>query len=275
MAELPEIAKYSAQMNETLRGKTIASVTILQEKCVNVPVAEFDARVAGAAVTRVYYRGKWIILELTNGESLLLNVGMGADVLFAEAGAADPEKYQIKVSFVDGTGFTARFLWIGKLLLMPTAELATEPAIKDVALDPFNPAFTPEYFANLLAGKRTGVKSFIINQKQIGGIGNMYAHDILFVARLHPLTKISEMSEAQVRGLYDAIQQVLGESRDKGTFAWEKDFFGEVGGWGGEDSGDFRVGYREGEPCPECGAAIVQIKTGSNSGYLCPVCQPA
>ena len=90
MAEIPEIAKYAGQMDAALRGKTIAAVTILQEKCANLPVDEFDARTRGATVTGVSYRGKWIVTTLDNGESILLNYGMGADVLAFAPGAEDP-----------------------------------------------------------------------------------------------------------------------------------------------------------------------------------------
>ncbi|MDR0481838.1 MAG: hypothetical protein LBH13_01540 [Cellulomonadaceae bacterium] len=273
MAELPEIAKYTAQMDETLRGRVMADVVILQEKCCNIPPDELVARIRGAAVTRVQYRGKWITHTLDNGETILLNYGMGADVIFAEAGTPDPEKYQIKVVFTDGTFYTAKFWWFGMFHLCPTADVDNHPSYKDVALDPFNSAFTEEYFAQLLSGKRTQVKSFMLNQKNIGGIGNMYAHDILWEARLHPQTKISAMTEAEVLGLYGAIQKVLGASRDRGSFEWEKDFHGQPGGWGGEGRDDFKVGYLEGEPCPRCATAIIMLKTGSTSSYLCPQCQ--
>ncbi|MCL1900525.1 MAG: hypothetical protein FWG11_08465 [Promicromonosporaceae bacterium] len=274
MAELPEIAKYTAQMDATLAGKVLSGVEITQPKSTNLGEAEFNARVAGAVVARAYYRGKWILLELGSGDTLLLNVGMGADVLFQEPGVVNSDKWQARIGFTDGSAFTVRFWWIGKLLLVRTAELGEEPLIKDVALDPFSPKFTLDYFRDLLRGQRTGVKAFILNQKRIGGIGNMYVHDILFEARLHPLTKISVLSDDDVERIYDAIQLVLRESAAKGTFAFERDFFGEHGGWGGEGSDDFRVGYREGEPCPVCGTTIIALKTGSNTGYLCPNCQP-
>ena len=274
MAEIPEIAKYAGQMDAALRGKTIAAVTILQEKCANLPVDEFDARTRGATVTGVSYRGKWIVTTLDNGESILLNYGMGADVLAFAPGAEDPEKYQIKVEFTDGSGYTARFWWFGMFHLARTDALDRHPSFKDVALDPFSPDFTPEHFARLLAGKRTQVKTFILDQKNVGGIGNMYAHDILFTARLHPRTKVSDLTAEQVRGLYDAIQSVLRASRDKGSFAWEKDFFGNPGGWGGEGSGDFQVGYRKGEPCPACATPIEEVKAGSSTSSICPACQP-
>ena len=275
MAELPEIAKYAGQMHRALRGKEIASVDILQAKCANIPGAEFNDRVAGAKVKHVDYLGKWITIGLDNEETILLNYGMGADVVAFQPGAEDPEKFQIKVVFSDESGFTVKYWWFGTFHLSRTDNLGDHPTYKDVALDPWKPEFSPEYLAELVHGKRTQVKAFILNQKNIGGIGNMYAHDILFEAGLHPKTKISDLDDAGVERLYDAIQSVFQSSKDKGTFAWEKDFHGEPGGWGGEGSNDFQVGYREGEPCPKCGTKIEQVKASGSATYFCPTCQPA
>jgi len=270
MAELPEITKLSGQMRETLQNKTIKSIDILQEKCVNVAVKEFLKRTAGAKIADVRHKGKWIVTDLDNGEHILLSLGMGADVLYFEAEENLPENYQLKALFTDGTGYTARFWWFGKFLLVSNKELATEPNTKDIAIDPFDERFTLEYFTSLLAGKKTQVKAFLMNQKNVGGIGNMYMHDILFKARLHPQKKISDMSAGDVKLLYNSILKILNLSRKKGTCEYEKDFFGKGGGFSMKD---LVVGYKENEPCPDCGASIATIKIGSTTAFICPVCQ--
>lgn len=272
VAELPEIAKIAGQMRGALRGKTIERAELLQEKCLNVPPGVFQSRIAGARVEDVRYKGKWIIHRLGNGENILLSPGMGADILYFEDGKDAAEKFQIKVLFRDGSGYTVRFWWFGKYLLASDGELESEPNTKDIAIDPFDARFTPEYFAALLRGKKKGVKAFLMDQKNVGGIGNMYMHDILFRARLHPRRKISDMDEGDIRRLYDAIMGVLSLSRSKGASAYEKDFFGQKGGYGMDD---FLVGYKEGKPCPACGAAIVSIKSGGSATYICPACQKA
>jgi len=270
MAELPEITKLSAQMKDTTRGKTIKSIALLQEKCANIPEADFQNRIAGAKITDVYHKGKWIITTLDNGENILLSLGMGADVLYFENEDNLPEKYQIKLLFTDNSGYTARFWWFGKFLLIAAHELDTEPSTKDIAIDPFDERFTPEYFAALLKGKKTQIKAFLMNQKNVGGIGNMYMHDILFKAGLHPQKKISDMSGDDITRVYDSIMAVLNLSREKGSFAYEKDFFGKEGGY---TIDDFIVGYKENQPCNACGEIITSIKTGSTSTFICPTCQ--
>jgi len=270
MAELPEITKYAKQMRETLRGKIIAGLELLQEKCANVAADDFQSRIVNAGVVDVYHKGKWIITKLDNEENILLSLGMGADLLYFEEGAEMPEKYQVKLQFCDGSGYTVRFWWFGKFLLVPNDELSTDSNTKDIAMDPFDEGFTLDYFTDLLKGKRTQIKSFLMNQKNVGGIGNMYMHDILFKAGLHPQKKISDMESVEIEKVYGSILEVLNQSRDKGSFSYEKDFFGEEGGFSMED---FSVGYKEEQPCPVCGEEIVSIKTGSTSTFICPGCQ--
>ena len=198
MAELPEIIRLIGQMNHILHGKTIQTVTLLQEKCTNITPHEFQERSAGAKIKNIKNKGKWIVTSLDNGENILLSLGMGADVLFFEDENNLPEKYQVKILFSDDSGYTVKFWWFGKFLLVSEDELLLEPNTKDIAIDPFNEKCTLEYFTALLKGKKTQIKAFMMNQKNISGIGNMYMHDILFKARLHPQKKISEMSEDDI-----------------------------------------------------------------------------
>lgn len=270
MAELPEIAKLSGQMRDILRGKTIQTLTLLQEKCTNIPSDEFQKRIKGARIDDIRNRGKWIITTLNNGENILLSLGMGADILFFDNEKNEADKYQIKLLFSDGTGYTARFWWFGKFFLVSNEELELESNTKDIAIDPFDEKFTFDYFSSLLKGKKTQIKSFLMNQKNVGGIGNMYMHDILFKAHLHPQKKISDMSGEEIRLLYSSITEVLNLSKEKGTFAYESDFFGQKGGF---TTDYFLVGYKENQPCPVCGEMIISIKTGSTSTFICPACQ--
>lgn len=270
MAELPEITKLSSQMRDALCGKTIQDLTLLQEKCANIPFNEFQNRTTGARIDDIRNKGKWIITKLNNGENILLSLGMGADILFFDNEKNEADKYQIKVLFSDGSGYTARFWWFGKFILVSDDELTSEPNTKDIAIDPFDEKFTFDYFSSILKGKKTQLKAFLMNQKNVGGIGNMYMHDILFKARLHPQKKISDMNGEEIKLLYNSITEILNLSREKGAFAYESDFFGQKGGF---TMDYFLIGYKENQPCPVCGETIVSIKTGSTSTFICPSCQ--
>jgi formamidopyrimidine-DNA glycosylase len=114
------------------------------------------------------------------------------------------------------------------------------------------------------------VKTFLLEQKNIAGIGNVYAQDILFRARLHPNRKLQTLSETEIKALYSAIKTVLNRSIELGGLAYELDFHGQKGKF---DQNKFLVGYKTGKPCPECGTRIEKIKTGSTASYICPTCQ--
>ena len=113
--------------------------------------------------------------------------------------------------------------------------------------------------------------SALTNQRVVARIGNVYIHDPLFLTGVHPLRKADLLSGAEVEKLYDSIRLILNESLEAGGLAYERNFYGEMGRYG---KGSYRVAYKEGEPCPTCGAAIEKIKTGSTSSYICPRCQP-
>ena len=130
---------------------------------------------------------------------------------------------------------------------------------------------TLEEFRALLRGRRGGIKAFLLDQKRIAGIGNVYVQDPLFKAGIHALRRIDTLSEDEVEALWRAIRETLQESIDHGGSHWEQNLYGEQGRW---DSSYLLVAYREGQPCPRCGTAVEKIKTGSTSTHICPNCQP-
>jgi len=130
MPELPEIMKLSSQMKETLQGKIIKEITLLQEECSNVPADELQRRTVGARVADIYHKGKWMITSLENGEYILLSLGMGANILYFDKEEEAPDKYQVKVLFTDDSGYTARFWWFGHFLLVSKDELALGRVLK-------------------------------------------------------------------------------------------------------------------------------------------------
>jgi formamidopyrimidine-DNA glycosylase len=269
--ELPEIFVISNQMNDVLRGKNVKGVEIRQPKNLNVPPNEFESDIKGKTFGRVEPRGKWVFAELEPGYHLLINLGMGGDLIYFESEADLPENYHFMLDLDDGAGFTARFFWFGYIHLVETARLDDHKMTRDLGPSPVADDFTLERFMALLdSKKRSGVKSFITNQKNIAGIGNVYAQDVLFIPNLHPLRKIETLADGERAALYDAIRKVLNESISLGGLKYEKDFFGVSGRYSGEH---MLVAYKEGEPCPECGTAVEKIKTGSTASYVCPACQ--
>ena len=130
---------------------------------------------------------------------------------------------------------------------------------------------TADNLRTLFKGRRGRIKSFLLDQSKIAGIGNFYVHDILFMARLHPLRTINTLSDAEIDALADAIHDGLQPSLDKGGAFYEIDLYGQNGTF---TMDDVVIGYKEDQPCPVCGTPIEKIKTGSTSSFICPQCQP-
>jgi len=267
MPELPEISILARQMSETIVGRRIESAEVVQPKCLNIPPEQFREEVTKQEIVGIQPSGKWLDLRLSQ-RHLLLNLGMGGDLLYFPLGKEPAEKRRALFALDDGSGFTVSFFWFGYIHLVK--DISEHPQVGSLGMDPLSPQFTVESLKNLLAGRRGNIKSLLTNQRMVAGIGNVYIQDILFSARLHPKRRAGSLSEEEVRALQRAITNVLHTSVKKGGLAYERDFFGNSGRFRVED---MAVGYREGKPCPLCGSAVEKIKTGSTSQYICPHCQ--
>ena len=131
-------------------------------------------------------------------------------------------------------------------------------------------ALSSDEFVSLLENRRGGIKSFLLNQKRIRGIGNYYIQEILFRAKIHPLRKIPSLTLKEKKELHGHILDVFNESIDLGSSSYELDFFGEKGQYRFKN---MAIAYQEDVNCPQCGTLGEKIKTGSTSHYICPRCQ--
>jgi len=253
-------------MQGELVGKTITGIEVLQPKCLNVPPERFVESLTGGKIEEVTHRGKWLFVKTTKGY-LLLNMGMGGEILLVTRDTL-PEKRRLVFDFDDGACLSINFWWFGHAHYTPLDALDTHamtakqgPNALDVSADELT---------NMLNGRRGRIKSFLLDQSKIAGIGNATIHDILFLARLHPLRQINTMNDAEIEALAAAIQQGLQPSVEAGGAFYEVNLFGKPGGFTADK---LLVGYREGKPCPVCGTTIEKIKTGSTASFICPQCQ--
>ena len=270
MPELPEITVIAKQMDKEIKRKHIANVEAKQPKNLNMSLIDFIEKTKGKIVSNVSSKGKWLFIKLDPAYYMLINLGMGAEILHFTSNQTLPEKHQFKLTFSDETGFTIHFWWFGYIHLIPEKDLNKHKLTAQLGMPPTDGKFTLGYFKKLLASRKTGIKSFLLDQKNMAGIGNVYVQDILFKAKLHPDRKISTLSEEEVNDLYDAIRSILNHSIRLGGLAYEKDFYGKNGKF---TINEFLVGYKAGKPCPVCNAVIEKIKTGTTSSYICPKCQ--
>jgi formamidopyrimidine-DNA glycosylase len=266
MPELPEIMSRAREMKKALVGKTIANIEVLQSKCLNVSVNAFRKGLIGARLLDVTCRGKWLFVETTQGW-LLINLGMGGEILLARRGAL-PKKRRLIVDFDDRTCLTLNFWWFGYAHYAPHDKLGKHAMT--AKLGPNALGITARELSEIVKGRRGAIKSLLLDQTRIAGIGNAYIHDILFMARLHPLRKIHTLNEREIEALAKAIEKGLRPSAEKGGAFYEVNLYGKPGRF---KARNILIGYKEGKACPACGTRIEKIKTGSTSTFICPNCQ--
>lgn len=267
MPEAPEIISRAAEMNHELVGKTVRSVEVIQPKCLNLETDQFVAAVVNAKIESVSSRGKWIMLRTSAGW-IMINLGMGGEILLVDRGRM-PAKYRLVFDFDDQSCLAINFWWFGYVHFSTFEGLASHPMISK--LGPNILDLSEVEFTDRIKGQKGKLKAFLLDQSKVAGIGNAYIHDILFLARLHPNRLISSLTEPEISRLYQAIQDGLRPSLQKGGAFYEMNLYGQKGGFLMED---IIIGYRENTPCPTCSTPVVKIKTGSTSSFICPSCQP-
>jgi formamidopyrimidine-DNA glycosylase len=269
MPELPEIYHLSKQMENELVGKQITDIEVLQEKCLNIGKEEFVFQISNKTIQSISSLGKWIFIGLDADIKLALSLGMGGDVIYHKDAASPlPDKYQFKITFADKSCLTIRFWWFGYFHLVK-AEEDSHKQTYDLGVSPLDKfQFTYEYFNNMLNDKRGSIKSFLMDQKNVAGIGNVYIQDILFRAKIRPDRKINTLDDSEKSLLYNAIREELEEAVKLGGIVQERDLYNRPG-----KKCDFLVGYKEGRPCPVCGTEISKITVANTACYICSSCQ--
>ena len=268
MPELPEIANLARQMTKQLKGKRITDIGLTQPKCLNISVKKFQ-RISGKRIGETNARGKWLFTRLSPDDNLLLNLGMGGDLRYHKHDDTLPKKHQLRLTFDDKTKLTVSFFWFGYIHTASDKDLPKHKMTSKLGISPIDNEFTVEKLGSLLSGRRGAIKSFLLNQKHVAGIGNVYVQDPLFMARL-PLRMTQTLTEREIEALHRSVCEVLNQSIRLGGLKYERDLYGRTGRFGPEH---FLVAYKTNEPCPIYKTAIAKIKTGSTASYICPNCQ--
>jgi formamidopyrimidine-DNA glycosylase len=272
MPELPEVETVRKTLLELLPGRTIQAVDVRLSRIIKFPaVAEFQQRLVGQRFLDIRRRGKYLIFVLTADQALVIHLRMTGQLRVSADD--EPEPKHTHVVFQLDCGRQLRFTDLrtfGAMYLAPLAEIAQVAGMDKLGWEPLAD-FPLEDFATLLQRRTARIKSLLLDQRVIAGVGNIYADESLFQARIHPATPANQLDFQQIARLHRALVQVLQAGVDlRGTT-----FSDYVDGLG--RSGDFQhqlcVYGREGQPCPSCGADIVRIKLGGRSAHLCPNCQ--
>jgi formamidopyrimidine-DNA glycosylase len=273
MPELPDIVLLAESLSQVLVNKTICDTIVNQPKVLNLTVPTFQKNMQGRSFQGFQQRGKWILSNLDNDRVLALNLGMGGELrLHWPPLVADPKRERVIFSFSDGSQLWAHFWWFGHVHLIKPGKLRMHPQIGTLGIEPLSPEFTEEQLVSMLDKKRGRIKSYLLDQRFIAGIGNVYVQDILWHAGLHPTRKANSLQLEDIMRLHHAIQHVLREGIKYGPGPGEQDVWGNRGQWGKEPVWP-QIAYKTGKPCPKCKSPIKELRIGNTTSYLCSRCQ--
>jgi formamidopyrimidine-DNA glycosylase len=271
MPELPEVETIRRQLEPELRGRRIEAVEVLDERWTRpVPPAEVERALAGRRIEQVERRGKYLVLRLEGGRSLAMHLRMTGNLLLDDSSTMP--RHLRAVIRLEGGGrllFTdaRRF---GQAVILDGDGLDDYFAAR-LGVEPLSEALTAEELCRLAAGRRAPLKSFLLNQSGIAGIGNIYADEALHRAALHPLSPAGSMKPEDCERLREGIVATLEAGLRSGGAS--VDDYLDARGERGAMQDEFLVHTREGEPCPRCGAEIRRIVVAGRSTYFCPSCQ--
>jgi formamidopyrimidine-DNA glycosylase len=272
MPELPEVETIRRQLAPHLEGRTIEEVEILDPRWTRpLPTAAVADGLRGTRVERVARAGKYLIWELTDDRHLLIHLRMTGALLFDPPG--EPLHTRVRFELDEGHRLVyvdPRRFGTGHLLLGSGAREAYLAA--RLGIEPLTPEFTAGHLRQIAEGRLAPVKAFVLDQRRIAGVGNIYADEALFRAGIHPLRPAGRLGAAQWARLRDAIEEALAAGIEaKGATI---DDFRHVDGARGSFQDRFLVHRREGEPCVNCGRTIRKIVVGGRGTYVCESCQP-
>jgi formamidopyrimidine-DNA glycosylase len=269
--ELPEVETVRRRLEPHLGERTIAAARVHDTRLVD-PARPDDvaAALAGATVTTLGRRGKYLLVHLADGSTLVVHLRMTGNLLLAAP--ATPAHIRAELDLDDGaTVLYTDQRRFGTWRLVADDEALDQFLATRVGLEPLDPDFTWRSLQTAFRGRRAPVKALVLDQRLVGGVGNIYADEALHAARIHPLTPGGALSPAALRRLADALRAAL-EMGIEAQGATIRDFRTPAGGYGSMQE-RFRVFGRDGEPCPVCGKTIVKLRVAGRGTYICPHCQ--
>ncbi|GAA3627099.1 bifunctional DNA-formamidopyrimidine glycosylase/DNA-(apurinic or apyrimidinic site) lyase [Microbacterium awajiense] len=302
MPELPEVEVVRAGLEPAVRNARIAAVSVLDDRALtrhSGDGADFEAELTGRLLRGAVRRGKFLWLPLAplgedfpSTRAILGHLGMSGQLLLRTAGAPPerheriridvehPEHGELALVFADQRTFGS--LAIDDLI--PTSDAAPagrgspEPLVPGqvahIARDPLDPAFDDEAFRRRLARKDSAIKRVLLDQTVASGIGNIYADEALWAARIHPERLARDLSTRAVRRLIAEVRAVFEKALAEGGTSFDAQYV-NVNGQAGYFAHSLNVYGRTGQPCPRCGGPIVRVSFTNRSSHFCPRCQRA
>ncbi|MDP9865554.1 MULTISPECIES: bifunctional DNA-formamidopyrimidine glycosylase/DNA-(apurinic or apyrimidinic site) lyase [Streptosporangium] len=282
MPELPEVEVVRRGLERWVSGRVVAHAEVLHPRAIrrHIPGAEeFSARLKGRVIGPAERRGKYLWLPLDGGsEAILAHLGMSGQLLVVEPGAALEKHLRVRIGFTDG-GPDLRFVdqrTFGHVLVTALAQAGGRPVpepITHIAADPFEEHFDEELFGRRLRARQTEIKRALLDQSLISGVGNIYADEALWRARLHGARPTGALTRPKIAELLGAAREVMAAALSEGGTSFDS-LYVNVNGESGYFDRSLAVYGRRDEPCRRCGTPIIRESFMNRSSYSCPRCQP-
>ncbi|MDQ3763351.1 MAG: bifunctional DNA-formamidopyrimidine glycosylase/DNA-(apurinic or apyrimidinic site) lyase [Actinomycetota bacterium] len=277
MPELPEVEVVRLGLAEHITGRTVAAVEVRHPRSVRRHLPgelDFVARLAGRQIGAARRRGKYLWLDLDGGEALLAHLGMSGQMRIQPPGAPDETHLRVRLQFADG-GPELRFIdqrTFGGLSVEDVVDDLPIP-VAHIARDPMDPCFDPDTVIDGIRARRTGLKRALLDQTLVSGIGNIYADEALWRARLHWARPTATLARAQGHTVLVAVTEVMTEALAAGGTSFDA-LYVNINGASGYFDRSLAVYGQDGKPCPRCGTPIRRDSFMNRSSYTCPRCQP-
>jgi formamidopyrimidine-DNA glycosylase len=274
--ELPEVETVRRGLERHVTGRAIATVEVLHPRAVRRHLAgsaDFSGALRGRRFGAPLRRGKYLWLP-TGDDALLAHLGMSGQLLVGEPDRPLSPHVRVRFTFDDGgpdLRFTDQRTFGHLLVSVGGAELPS--VISHIAPDPLEPAFDRAVLAARLRSRRSGIKRALLDQSLVSGVGNIYADEALWRARLHGDRPSDRLRRPDVNRLVDAVQEVFAEALSVGGTSFDS-LYVNVNGQSGYFERSLAVYGRAGLPCPRCGTPVRRDPFMNRSSYSCPVCQP-
>jgi formamidopyrimidine-DNA glycosylase len=275
MPELPEVELVARSLAKLTTGRRILAAELLRPRLApDTSPREFARMLKGARIESVGRRGKHILLMLDNDRVLIVHLRMTGRFLYLASDAPLP-KFSHAVFYLDDE---RRLVFsdqrhFGMMKIVQRATLEETKELRSLAPEPFSALFTPAYLHAALSGSRRTLKETLLDQKKVTGLGNIYAAEVMFLARVNPFLPAAEVSKRRVPRLHRAILDIFRESLAHGSTLNIDPENIDGSYYSGGYEGRWRVYDREGEPCQICSARIRRLAHAGRSTYFCPRCQ--
>ena len=271
MPELPEVETVARGLRASLVGCTITGVEVRWARSIILPHPTiFARRLTGQTVTDVGRRGKWVVITLSGGDTLLIHLRMTGQLVPEPGECPDDRHIRVLFSLDDG-----RYLRFSDARKFGRLWLVDDPAdvLGELGPEPLADAFTAARLGEMLARRRGRIKPLLLNQRFLAGLGNIYTDEALWQAGIHPLRRADSLTPAEVRRLHRAIRDVLEAAIASGGTTLPDRTYQQADGRSGEFARRLAVYGRVGQPCLRCGTTIERIKVSQRGTYFCPRCQ--